>query len=144
MFSKACEYGIKAAVFIAIKSNQGTRIGLSDIAQQINSPTAFTAKILQILAKNNIIHSLKGPTGGFEIPTENLEKIKLSEIVQAIDGNSIYQGCGLGFDHCNEHKPCPVHFKFKAIREELKYMLETTSLHDLSNDINLGITFLKP
>jgi len=143
MFSKACEYGIKAVIFIAIKSKEGVRVGLTDIAAHINSPVAFTAKILQNLKKHEIILSLKGPTGGFEIPPQELDKIMLSQIVSAIDGDAIYNGCGLGFSNCNENKPCPVHYKFKAIRETLKQMLETTSLDGLSNDINLGITFLK-
>ena len=143
MFSKACEYGIKAALVVAVKSKEDTRIGLNDIAGQIDSPVAFTAKILQKLTKNGIVNSLKGPTGGFEIESKNLNKIMLSQIVMAIDGDSVYNGCGLGFNNCNENKPCPVHYKFKAIRDGLKKMLETTSLLDLSKDINNGLTFLK-
>lgn len=37
------------------------------IAEQINSPVAFTAKILQKLVKSNIVCSVKGKHGGFEI-----------------------------------------------------------------------------
>lgn len=143
MFSKACEYGIKAAIFIAVKSEQENRVSLNEIAKEINSPIAFTAKVLQQLTKNNIVDSVKGPKGGFEIDKGKIADIKLSKIVLAIDGDSIYKGCGLGFHNCNENKPCPVHHKFKLIRNDLKQMLETTSLLDLSNDINNGITFLK-
>lgn len=143
MFSKACEYGIKAAVFIAVKSHEEGRVSLNEVAKEINSPVAFTAKVLQQLTKNDIVDSVKGRKGGFEINKNKIVKIKLSEIVSAIDGDSIYKGCGLGFQKCNENKPCPIHHKFKLIRNDLKQMLETTSLLDLSNDINNGITFLK-
>ena len=143
MFSKACEYGIKAAVFIAVKSHQESRVSLNEIAMEINSPIAFTAKVLQQLRKNGIIDSVKGPKGGFEINKNKVAIIKLNTIVSAIDGDSIYIGCGLGFQYCNEDKPCPIHHQFKLIRNDLKQMLETTSLLDLSNDINNGITFLK-
>lgn len=143
MFSKACEYGIKAAVFIAVKSHHEGRVSLNEIAKEINSPIAFTAKVLQQLTRSKIVDSVKGPAGGFEINKNKVDKIKLSKIVSAIDGDSIYKGCGLGFHNCNENKPCPVHHKFKLIRNDLKQMLETTSLLDLSNDINNGITFLK-
>jgi Rrf2 family protein len=143
MFSKACEYGIKAAIFIAVKSEQENRVSLNEIAKEINSPIAFTAKVLQQLTKNGIVDSVKGPKGGFEIDKNKIADIKLSKIVSAIDGDAIYKGCGLGFHNCNENKPCPVHHKFKLIRDDLKQMLETTSLLDLSNDINNGITFLK-
>ena len=143
MFSKACEYGIKASIFIAVKSDRGIRVSLNDIAREINSPVSFTAKILQTLVKNRIIDSLKGPSGGFEIKKDRTGKIKLSQIVSAIDGDSIYRSCALGFQNCNENKPCPLHYKFIKIREDLKTMLEETSLLEISNDINNGLTFLK-
>ncbi|MGM5470301.1 RrF2 family transcriptional regulator [Flavobacteriaceae bacterium LMO-SS05] len=143
MFSKACEYAIKAAVFIAVKSHQERRVSLHEIAEEINSPIAFTAKVLQLLTKSHIVNSVRGAAGGFEINKNKADQIKLSEIVSVIDGDSIYKGCGLGFLKCNEEKPCPIHHKFKLIRSDLKQMLETTSLLDLSNDINNGITFLK-
>ncbi|MGP8217535.1 MAG: RrF2 family transcriptional regulator [Bacteroidia bacterium] len=143
MFSKACEYGIKAAIYVAVKSQEGRRVSLEEIAGEINSPVAFTAKVLQKLTRDKIVDSLRGPAGGFEIKKNKAGAIKLSQIVKAIDGDSIYKGCGLGFNNCNERKPCPVHFKFRLIREELKQMLETTSLLDLQNDINKGTSFLK-
>jgi len=143
MFSKACEYGIKATIFIAIKSEQDTRVSLNDIAREIDSPVSFTAKILQTLVKSGIIDSVKGPSGGFEIKKSKAGKIKLSKVVLAIDGDSIYKSCGLGFQNCNDKIPCPLHYKFIKIREDLKKMLEETSLLDLSNDINSGLTFLK-
>ncbi len=143
MFSKACEYGVKAAIFIAVKSKQENRVSLEEIAEEINSPIAFTAKVLQKLTKSKIIGSVRGPAGGFEIKNNRIAKIKLSQIVIAIDGNSVYEGCGLGFNNCNDNKPCVIHHKFKPIRTDLKHMLETTSLRDLSKDINNGISFLK-
>ncbi|WP_341216536.1 Rrf2 family transcriptional regulator [uncultured Wocania sp.] len=143
MFSKACEYGIKAAIFIAIKSYEGKRVSPKEIALEINSPQAFTAKILQALVKHDIVCSIKGAHGGFEIDSSNISKIKLAQIVNAIDGDSIYKECGLGLHKCDEDHPCPVHDKFKAIREELKYMLENTSLEELALNIKSGAAFLK-
>lgn len=143
MFSKACQYGIKASVYIASQSELGNRVSLKDIAYNINSPEAFTAKILHQLAKQNILSSLKGPNGGFGIPEGNAEKIKLSNIVAAIDGDSIYNGCALGFDSCNVLQPCPMHNKFFDIRENLKEMLENTSLSELANELDGGMSFLK-
>jgi len=89
MFSKTCEYAIRASIFIASQSHQNKRVTITDIAEKINSPKSFTAKILQILAKNNLVHSVQGIGGGFEIPKEIMSEIKLSQIVTAIDGDSI-------------------------------------------------------
>ncbi|HEY9168048.1 MAG TPA: Rrf2 family transcriptional regulator [Lutibacter sp.] len=143
MFSKACQYGIKAAIFIAIKSQEKSRVNLSDISKEIDSPIAFTAKVLQKLSKNGIIDSVKGAAGGFEIKSDQLDKIMISQIVDSIDGNPVYTNCGLGFGNCSETRPCSVHFKFKSIRDDLKEMLETTSLLELSNNINNKLAFMR-
>lgn len=143
MFSKACEYGIKAAIFIALSSYKEQRVSLKEIAAEINSPAAFTAKILQALARNNIVDSVKGINGGFEIPKGNISKVKLAHIVKAIDGDQIYNGCGLGLEKCDAKHPCPVHDKFAYIRDNLKFMLETTNLEELALNIKSGISFLK-
>ncbi|WP_410004947.1 RrF2 family transcriptional regulator [Aequorivita nionensis] len=143
MFSKACQYGIKATVYIASQSSLGNRVSLKDIAFNINSPEAFTAKILHQLAKSDILDSLKGPTGGFVIPKGRAETIKLSDIVSAIDGDSIYMGCALGFESCDALQPCPMHNKFAGIRDDLKKMLQNTSLYELAHGLDDGMSFLK-
>lgn len=143
MFSKTCEYGIRASIFIATQSLENKRVRLKEIAKEIDSPEAFTAKILQDLAKNNLIHSVKGPYGGFEISLKDIENIKLSQIVDAIDGDSIYNGCGLGFKECGKHNPCPIHDQFKPVRKKLKHMLENTTLYDLAVKVESGDAILK-
>jgi Rrf2 family iron-sulfur cluster assembly transcriptional regulator len=143
MFSKTCEYGIRAAIFIASQSYQNNRVGLKDIAKKIDSPEAFTAKILQTLVKNDIIKSIKGVGGGFDIPKTTMSQIKLSQIVTALDGDSVFTGCGLGLSYCSEEHPCPVHEKFKSIRNELAFMLENTNLEELAIGIKSGDTFLR-
>ena len=143
MFSKTCEYGIRATIFIASQSYQNNRVGLKDIAKKIDSPEAFTAKILQILSKSSIINSVKGVGGGFEISKMAMKEITLAQIVTALDGDRVFTGCGLGLDSCSEDHPCPVHDKFKAIRNELAFMLENTNLEELALGIKSGETFLR-
>ena len=101
MFSKACEYGIKASIFIAIKSYDDQRVTPKEISKEIDSPQAFTAKILQALVHHNIINSVKGAHGGFEVDKGNLSEITLSQIVKAIDGDAVYSRCGFGLKQCD-------------------------------------------
>ncbi|RED44454.1 BadM/Rrf2 family transcriptional regulator [Winogradskyella eximia] len=143
MFSKACEYGIKAAIFIAVNSSENKRVSPKEISEEIDSPQAFTAKILQALVRHQVVKSIRGAYGGFEIEKDKIATIKLAQIVYAIDGDNIYKGCGLGLHTCNENHPCPVHDKFKVVREELREMLENTSLEQLALDIKSGVSFLK-
>jgi Rrf2 family transcriptional regulator, iron-sulfur cluster assembly transcription factor len=143
MFSKACEYGIRASIYIAEQSLLDRKVSLKDVAEAIESPAAYTSKILQKLSRYNIINSDKGPTGGFSMDKDQLEKVTLSLIVHAIDGDNIYNGCGLGLEKCNDKVPCPIHDQFKIIRDDLKEMLETTTVQNLSKDLKRGLTYLK-
>ncbi len=142
MFSKACEYGIKAVIYIAQQSLHNERVKIGDVAKNTDSPEAFTAKILGLLTKHNVVDSHKGPTGGFEISLARMKEVKLNQIVFAIDGDSIYNGCALGLNTCDASSPCPLHDRFVNIRSELKYMLENTSIHDLATRLNAGETIL--
>ena len=143
MFSKACEYGIRASIYIAEQTLLSRKVSLKEVAAAIESPVAYTSKILQLLVRNNAINSDKGPKGGFYMDQEGLPKLKLSDIVSTIDGNTIYVGCGLGLSRCNENKPCSLHSQFKVIRDELRHMLEKTTIKSLAEDLDKGLAFLK-
>jgi Rrf2 family protein len=143
MFSKTCEYAIRAAIIIASESQQGNKVSLREIARKIDSPESFTAKILQKLAKNNIVESSKGNGGGFFVSKEKLKNVKLREIVIAFDGDHIYKRCSLGLQDCSDVKPCPFHNQFKPIREQLKNALDSTDLSQLIIGLKIGETHLK-
>lgn len=141
MFSKACEYGIRAVLFIAEQSEQDKRPNVSEISKAVNSPEPFTAKICQQLARAGIILSKKGPNGGFYI--EKNSPLTLAEIVACIDGESIFIGCSLGLPECSSERPCPVHDQFQDVREGLKKMCENTTVLQLADKLRKGETFLK-
>lgn len=143
MFSKACEYAIRSVIYIATSSLDNKRVGFKEIAKEIDAPEAFTAKVLQKLSKNNIIESSRGVGGGFEISLHSMDKMMLSEIVDLFDGDKIYRGCGLGLAECSENRPCPIHDDFKAIRDNLSYLLNTTSILALTEGLKAGNNFLK-
>jgi Rrf2 family protein len=142
MFSKACEYAIRATIFIAQKSQHGERTGIKDISKGIDSPEHFMAKILQDLSRKGLVQSVKGPNGGFYMSEDNL-KITLAEIVTAIDGDKLFTGCGLGLKACSEKKPCPIHDEFKIIRRKIQSMLETTTVGEFNKSLESGLTVLK-
>ncbi|GJM28386.1 MAG: hypothetical protein DHS20C17_10210 [Cyclobacteriaceae bacterium] len=143
MFSKGCEYAIRATIYVALQSQRNQCTNLKAIAEEVGSPVAFTAKIMQQLVKNNIVYSVMGPTGGFQMDKERIDQVNLSEVVNAIDGDAIYRGCGLGLEACDASQPCPVHDKFAKIRDDLQKMLEETSIYELATGLEVGMTFLK-
>lgn len=143
MFSKACEYSIRATIFIATCTLQGRRTNLKEISEEIDSPMAFTAKLLQQLSHHQIVKSVKGIHGGFEIGADKMQSLKLSDVVDVIDGDAIYTRCGLGLKSCSSDNPCPLHSHFKSIRSDLKTMLESTGIERLSRDLMNGKARLK-
>ena len=130
MFSKACEYGIRALTVIAEAGKEDRKVGIKEICKLAKTPESFTAKILQNLVKRNIVSSQKGPSGGFFI-SRDLNKISLYDIVEAIDGKGIFNKCGLGLNECNASKPCPLHNQFEIVRNELNDMCRNNTLQDL-------------
>lgn len=142
MFSKACEYGIRAIIYIATQSLEGKRVKIGDVVENAGSPAAFTGKVLGALTKYNIVQSFTGPRGGFYIEPGRMKRIKVGDIVFAIDGDSVYNDCGLGLAECSNVQPCPMHDKFSRVRTELKKMLETTTVYDLAMGLKSGKAIL--
>ncbi len=142
VFSKTCEYAMRAVFFIAHKTTEGRRVGIKEIAAGIDSPEFFLAKILQDLSRKGVIQSAKGPTGGFYLHEKALAR-PISDVVEAVDGNEIFVGCGLGLKQCSELTPCPLHFEFKEIRNKLTKMLQSTTISQFNEDLIAGLTTLK-
>ncbi len=134
IFSKTCEYAMRAVFYVAQKSHEGQKVGIKEIAEQINSPEPFLAKILQKLSRERLIQSVKGPNGGFYFDAVSLNR-PLADIVSAIDGNDIFTGCGLGLTYCSESNPCPLHDEFKKVRNQITHMLNNTTI----GKFNMGL-----
>jgi Rrf2 family protein len=142
MFSKTCEYAIRAMIFIAHASRNGEKMSIPEIAAGIGSPLHFIAKILQDLSRKGLVQSLKGPTGGFFLDQTGLS-CTLADIVVAIDGDKILLGCALGLKECSESQPCPLHHQFKAIRASICQTLKAARLGDLQEQLDLQTLYLK-
>lgn len=142
IFSKTCEYAIRAVFFIAHRTATGGRVGIKEIATGINSPEPFLGKILQDLSRRGIVQSAKGPNGGFYIDGPGLKR-PLSDVVEAVDGNSLFIGCGLGLEYCSETNPCPIHDQFKGIRNQIQHMLQNSTIEDFNNELISGLKNLK-
>lgn len=126
IFSKKCEYGIQAVLYLAT-FEKGIIISSEDIAKKLEIPKEFVSKILQSLTESGIVSSRKGKSGGFLL-AQDPEKIKLIDIVAAIDGLSMFKGCVLGFPNCNPVNPCPLHDKWGVLRTQTYNMLNEDTI----------------
>lgn len=142
MISKSCKYAIRAAVFIASRARGEVKLGVKDIAKEIEAPTAFTAKILQALNKYRIVTSLKGPYGGFYCEDYQLE-LPILEVVNAIDGLSIFKECVMGLHQCSDDHPCPMHSEYAKTRNNLLESFQNTTIGSLAENLSEGAVFIK-
>lgn len=143
MFSKACEYAIKATIYIAQQSHQERRANVKEVARSVNAPEAFTAKILQQLCRENILESVRGKQGGFIFPIAKQKETKIYDVVNLIDGDGLFTNCGLGLTKCSSVNPCPVHDDFKVVRDNLVAMTQKYSFYDLAIKTETGLAWLK-
>lgn len=128
IFSKKCEYGLQASLYLAAHMDQDV-ISSDEIAKKLSIPKEFVSKILQSLTESGIINSRKGKSGGFSL-AKDPSKIKLIDIVAAIDGLAMFNSCVLGFPHCNPDHPCPLHHKWGELRTKAYNMLTDENLSD--------------
>jgi len=143
MFSKACEYAIKATIYIAQQSLENKRVNVKEVADSVNAPVAFTAKILQQLCRENILQSVRGKQGGFVFDETKQKAFKIYDLVRIIDGDSLFTSCGLGLHECSSVNPCPVHEDFSFVRNSLVAMTQKYSFYELALKTENGLAWLK-
>ncbi len=149
MFSNTAKYAIRATLYLAIQQqeNGNVRIGIKQMAEDLNLPVYFLGKIMQTLAKNKILKSYKGPNGGFQF-NKNPDEISLFDIIKIFDGTEIFDNCFLGLNLCKNDKKmkelCPFADSFdicilriKESLEEKKIGLIAKSLQKLDNIIDI-------
>jgi Rrf2 family protein len=141
MLSKSCEYALKSILYITKHSQNLERVGAKNISDELDIPYHFAAKLLQILAKADIISSQKGPNGGFYLTADNLTH-SLADVVFAIDGNGIFVDCILGLKTCSETRPCPLHYEFIDIKIKIAKVFEDTTLDQIKSKLLSGEFYL--
>jgi len=134
MLSNSCRYGIRAIIYIASKQKGNNKTGIKQIAKDLDLPTPFLAKILQQLAKQKILKSLKGQHGGFSLLRDQ-KKITMLDIVKTIDGEEIFTNCIIHNTACTSvdknKEPCPLHDDYAKVRSELINLFSNTTVYDL-------------
>ena len=141
MLSNSSKYAVKAVLFLALNSSEDHKIMVKDIAKPINVPQAYIAKLLQELAKKNVISSTRGPKGGFYLNEDNKNETVIS-ILNIIDGEKRLTNCMLSLEKCNEEKPCPLHEILSPSRQKILKILKDKTIKELALDVKQGNSYL--
>lgn len=141
MLSLTCKTAIKAVVYLASKFQSGEKAGIREIAEYIGASEHTVGKMMQVLVKEGVINSVKGPHGGFYISGKQKSQ-PIIAIVEAIDGKDVFRQCGLGFSKCSSEHPCPLHDDYKEVRDRFEKMCRENKVSDLCAPVSSGIAYL--
>ena len=141
MLSNTCKTAIKAVIFLASKYATEEKYAIKEIAEHIEASEHTIGKVLQSLVKQDVVNSLKGPTGGFYITKQQWNQ-PIMNIVEAVDGKQVFKDCGLGLSKCSEKHPCPIHHQYKEARDIIENLFKEKKVGDLCASVNNGIAYL--
>ena len=105
MISLTAEYALRAIVWIAGRPDAA--VGTREIAGATQVPVGYMSKVLQALARFDLVRSRPGRSGGFVLGRKP-EAVSVLDVVQAVDPIQRIKRCPLGYDQHNG-KLCPLH-----------------------------------
>lgn len=141
MLSQTSKVAIKAVIYLSNQSAEGRRAGVDEVAEKIDASKHTVGKALQKLAKDGLIHSVKGPSGGFFLE-ESQQSQPIYDIIKTIEGEGVFKGCGLGLEKCSESHPCPIHDDYKEVRTKIEAFFKKKQIKDLRAPVSDGSAFL--
>lgn len=135
MLSRASKYAILSTLFLAEHSSVDKKISVKVIAESIDVPSPFLAKLFQQLVRGKIVSSTKGPNGGFYLTEKNSQK-NVCDIIENIDGLNKLNECFLGLNECDSKNPCPVHFIVEPFKEKIMGKFRDKTIKEFAQEIS--------
>jgi Rrf2 family protein len=131
MLTRKGKYGLKAMIALA-KANGDGPVLIGDLAEQEAIPKKFLENILLALKHRGLVHSRKGPGGGYQLGREPGE-ISVGDIVRALDGplalvSCVSQTAYAPCEECVTEKDCAVRRIFQQVRDQTAKILDGTTL----------------
>jgi Rrf2 family protein len=136
IISRTSQYAVQAMIYMATQPPL-TPVLNKDVASTLNIPAPYLSKILQVLAKGNLLYSFRGRTGGFYL-REGGGNISLMEIIEQTEGPNFTASCLLGLKKCSEETACPMHARWIPVKEEVIALLKKTTLTELAKAVESG------
>jgi Rrf2 family protein len=135
--TKRADYALLALSHLALSAseNPDRLINTKEIAEQYEIPVELLAKILQILAKNGLVASHPGPSGGYRL-LRDAARISVGEVVAIVDGPLSLVHCSVGHETaCKQYNRCTIRSPLATIEARVKSLLDNISLAELSQTI---------
>lgn len=130
--TKKGSYSIRALLQMAANIKEKGRTHIGEIARQTEIPEPFLRKIFASMAKNGIVRSRRGLTGGVEL-LQDISKLSIYDVVVAVEGEMAIYKCLKNPSICTKSGHCETQNMWVEIQESLKNTLKRiriTSLYD--------------
>ena len=137
LLSKSCEYGIRAATYVASRKGSGY-LPIHVIGADLGISSQYLTKILQSLTQAGIMRSSRGPKGGVALG-RHPDAVTLLDVIEALDGMSLFNECILGLPGCGEHQhPCPIHEQWNRQRASVEGVFRGLTLAAMASSVESG------
>ena len=115
--SKRVEYGLIA--LLHIDSCRGRElVTAKEIAEAYAIPGELLGKVMQGLARAELVESVQGAQGGYRL-LKALEEISVGEVAEKLDGPVRIAKCCDGSTDCRQHTTCNIKLPIQQIQEEV-------------------------
>ena len=136
ILSRTSQYAIQALIYIAMQP-RGLPVLNRTVAEHLNVPPAYLAKIMQNLSRGSLLYSFRGRLGGFCL-REDGEKTDLMQILTLIEGPGLTDNCVLGLKVCSDETACPMHATWRPIKANIIKLLHQQTLEKLATAVQSG------
>jgi Rrf2 family protein len=132
LLPQTAEYALRAVLHVAARADQDVPVNVGDIAAALDVPRNYLSKTLHQLARAGILHSTRGPSGGFRL-ARAADRIPLAEVIApfAPAGDADRSLCLLGRGHCRDSTPCAAHWRWKGVTQRMTHFFDETTVADL-------------
>ncbi|MBX9689908.1 MAG: Rrf2 family transcriptional regulator [Candidatus Obscuribacterales bacterium] len=127
MFSQTAEYALRAMVFMSMNYEQA--FTTHQISEATKVPAPYLSKVLQALAKAELVHSQRGIGGGFAL-SRGPEEISILQVINAVDPICRITSCPLKLEAHGKHL-CALHKKIDDATANIEKTFAKTSMSDL-------------
>ncbi|MGH2305925.1 Rrf2 family transcriptional regulator [Campylobacter taeniopygiae] len=128
LFTKASEYALLSLIYIAQKEKPQD---VDFLSTELNIPKSFLAKILQSLARENLLHSFKGTKGGFTLAKDPKE-YSIKEIINCVEKKEVNVfECSGGVCPDNKEKDCTLIPMLIELQDKIDGFLNSITLADI-------------
>ncbi|PHS58250.1 MAG: transcriptional regulator [Sulfurimonas sp.] len=132
LITRASEYAILSLIVL---SKAESPVDSESLSNQLSIPKSFLAKILQALAKKEILKSYKGVNGGFILLKES-KNISMLDIMSAVEGKApAVFDCASSADDCPSEMAhlCSIWPFLNKLQGKIDLFLAELTLADILN-----------